>query len=70
MTVIDLDARMTFAYVMNKMGEGTTGDRRAATILAAVYSALASGSRIEFLRTRVLPADSSAANTRMVAELG
>ena len=41
LTVIDLDARMTFAYVMNKMAEGTTDDRRATTILAAVYSALA-----------------------------
>ena len=29
LAVIDLDARMTFAYVMNKMGEGTTGDLRA-----------------------------------------
>jgi CubicO group peptidase (beta-lactamase class C family) len=40
--IIDIDARMTFAYVMNKMGEGTTGDVRAATILAAVYATLAS----------------------------
>jgi CubicO group peptidase (beta-lactamase class C family) len=39
--IIDLDARMTFAYVMNKMGEGTVGDLRAATILAALYAALA-----------------------------
>ena len=37
----DLDARMTFAYVMNRMGEGTTGDLRAARILMAVYGALA-----------------------------
>ena len=29
LAVIDLDARMTFAYVMNKMGESTTGDLRA-----------------------------------------
>ena len=41
LAVIDLDARMTFAYVMNKMGEGTTGDLRAATILAALYASLA-----------------------------
>jgi CubicO group peptidase (beta-lactamase class C family) len=41
--IIDLDARMTFAYVMNKMGEGTIGDLRAATILAALYGALATG---------------------------
>ena len=31
LAVIDLDARMTFAYVMNKMGEGTTGDLRGAS---------------------------------------
>ena len=37
----DLDARMTFAYVMNKMGEGTTGDLRGAMILMAMYGALA-----------------------------
>jgi CubicO group peptidase (beta-lactamase class C family) len=41
--IIDLDARMTFAYVMNRMGEGTTGDLRAATILFALYRALAAG---------------------------
>jgi CubicO group peptidase (beta-lactamase class C family) len=41
LALIDLDARMTFAYVMNRMGEGTTGDLRAATILMAVYGALA-----------------------------
>jgi hypothetical protein len=39
--LIDLDARMTFAYVMNRMGEGTTGDMRAASLLMAVYAALA-----------------------------
>jgi CubicO group peptidase (beta-lactamase class C family) len=39
--VVDLDARMTFAYVMNKMAESTTGDLRAANILAALYAALA-----------------------------
>ena len=41
LAVIDLDARMTFAYVMNKMGETTSGDLRAATILAALYATLA-----------------------------
>jgi CubicO group peptidase (beta-lactamase class C family) len=40
LVIIDLDARMTFAYVMNKMGEGTTGDTRAAKILFSLYSAL------------------------------
>jgi CubicO group peptidase (beta-lactamase class C family) len=43
LALIDLDARMTCAYVMNRMGEGTTGDMRAATILMAVYGALAAG---------------------------
>jgi CubicO group peptidase (beta-lactamase class C family) len=38
--IVDLDARMTFAYVMTKMGEGTVGDLRAATILAALYQSL------------------------------
>jgi CubicO group peptidase (beta-lactamase class C family) len=40
LALVDLDARMSFAYVMNKMCEGTTGDLRAATILAALYGAL------------------------------
>jgi CubicO group peptidase (beta-lactamase class C family) len=39
--LIDLDARMSFAYVMNKMGEGTVGDMRAAGLLMAAYTALA-----------------------------
>jgi CubicO group peptidase (beta-lactamase class C family) len=39
--VIDLDARMSFAYVMNKMGEGTTGDLRGAMLLMAAYTSLA-----------------------------
>ena len=43
LAVIDLDARMTFAYVMNKMGEGTTGDLRAASILAARTAAVRPG---------------------------
>jgi CubicO group peptidase (beta-lactamase class C family) len=43
--IVDLDARMTFAYVMNRMGEGTTGDLRGALILGAVYGALDSVSR-------------------------
>jgi CubicO group peptidase (beta-lactamase class C family) len=41
LAVIDLDARMTFSYVMNNMGETTTGDLRAANILAALYATLA-----------------------------
>ena len=43
LAVVDLDARMSFAYVMNKMGEGTTGDLRAANILIALYGAIAGG---------------------------
>lgn len=37
---IDMDARMSFAYVMNRMRPGTTGDMRAASQLAAVYQSL------------------------------
>ena len=36
----DLDAGMTVAYVMNRMGEGTVGDDRGFRLLAAVYGAL------------------------------
>jgi CubicO group peptidase (beta-lactamase class C family) len=39
--LVDLDARMTFAYVMNRMGEGTTGDVRGVSILGSVYRSLA-----------------------------
>ena len=38
--VNDLDARMTMTYVMNRMGEGTVGDERSHSVLAAVYRAL------------------------------
>ncbi len=38
--VVDLDARMTVAYVMNRMGEGTLGDTRGAGIVAAAYTSL------------------------------
>jgi CubicO group peptidase (beta-lactamase class C family) len=38
--VNDLDKRMTAAYVMNKMGEGTTGDIRGASIVLAALAAL------------------------------
>jgi len=40
--VIDMDARTTFAYVMNKMGDGTQGDLRAFGIMGAMWAALAS----------------------------
>ena len=39
--VNDLDARLSVAYVMNKMGEGTIGDLRGANIVMATYMALA-----------------------------
>lgn len=38
----DLDANMTVAYVMNKTGEGTTGDLRGATLVMAAHGAVAS----------------------------
>ena len=40
LALVDLDARMTISYVMNKMGEGTTGDMRGAGLVFAAYSAL------------------------------
>jgi CubicO group peptidase (beta-lactamase class C family) len=40
LVVSDVDASMTMAYVMNRMGEGTVGDDRAHTILRAVYASL------------------------------
>jgi CubicO group peptidase (beta-lactamase class C family) len=36
----DQDARLGWAYIMNKMSPGTTGDTRAAGLLAALYAAL------------------------------
>lgn len=41
LVINDVDAKMTFAYVMNRMGEGTTGDMRAGLLLFAFYAALA-----------------------------
>jgi len=40
LAVIDMDAKMSFAYVMNRMMEGTTGDIRAASLLMPAYGAL------------------------------
>ncbi|MCU1368050.1 MAG: serine hydrolase, partial [Ilumatobacteraceae bacterium] len=37
--VNDLDSRTTFAYVMNRMGEGTTGDMRGGLLLYAAHAA-------------------------------
>jgi len=41
LAVIDMDAKMSFAYVMNRMMAGTTGDMRAASLLMPAYGALA-----------------------------
>jgi CubicO group peptidase (beta-lactamase class C family) len=38
--VNDLDAGMTFAYVMNRMGAGTVGDLRSAGALMATYAVI------------------------------
>ena len=38
--VNDLENRLTVAYVMNRMGEGTTGDDRGIGILFATYGAV------------------------------
>ena len=42
LVIVDLDARMTISFVMNRMGEGTVGDDRAAVIALAAYAGLAS----------------------------
>jgi hypothetical protein len=39
--VIDMDAHVTIAYMMNKIGEGLVGDIRGASIALAVFDALA-----------------------------
>ena len=39
--VVDQTARMVVAYVMNKMGEGTMGDTRGASIVLAAHAARA-----------------------------
>ena len=36
----DLENRLTVAYVMNKMGQGTTGDDRGIGIVFATYGAI------------------------------
>ncbi|MCX6515809.1 MAG: serine hydrolase [Actinobacteria bacterium] len=41
LVVNDLDAGLTYAYVMNRMGQGTTGDMRAALPLMATFGAIA-----------------------------
>jgi len=40
LVVIDLEARLCIAYVMNRMGEGTMGDERGGALVAAAYASL------------------------------
>ena len=40
LAIIDLDAGVSFSYVMNKMGEGTVGDLRGIGLLIALYQSL------------------------------
>jgi len=40
LAVADADAGVSWAYVMNRMSPGTTGDSRAARLVAALYGAL------------------------------
>ena len=42
LAIIDTEANLSYSYVMNKMGDGTTGDLRGAGPLMALYMALAS----------------------------
>jgi len=42
LAIIDMDAKLSFSYVMNKMNETTTGDPRGAAPLHATYAALMS----------------------------
>lgn len=42
LVVIDMDARATYAYTMNRMAATTTGDMRAFTILMAAWGVMAS----------------------------
>lgn len=41
LVVVDMDAKATYAYAMNKMAATTTGDMRAFTILMAAWGAMA-----------------------------
>jgi len=51
LVVNDVDAGVTMAYVMNRMGEGTVGDDRAHTILRSVYASLESARSARSVRT-------------------
>jgi CubicO group peptidase (beta-lactamase class C family) len=41
LVIVDLDARLVVSYVMNRMGEGTVGDVRGASVALSAYGALA-----------------------------
>jgi CubicO group peptidase (beta-lactamase class C family) len=41
LVVVDCDARLVVAYVMNRMGEGTLGDVRGMSLVMAAYASLA-----------------------------
>jgi CubicO group peptidase (beta-lactamase class C family) len=40
LVINDFENRMTVAYVMNRMGDGTTGDMRGAMVIGAAYAGL------------------------------
>jgi hypothetical protein len=42
LVIVDADARVCIAFVMNKMGLGTTGDTRAGKLAMATFQSLAS----------------------------
>ena len=42
LAIIDLDARVSICYAMNRMGEGTVGDERGAAVVLATYLSLMS----------------------------
>ncbi|MBI1239856.1 MAG: serine hydrolase [Alphaproteobacteria bacterium] len=43
LVIVDQDRRACFSYVMNRMGEGTTGDLRAFQLVMPIYQALMAG---------------------------
>ena len=40
LAVVDLDAKLSFSYVMNKMNSDLTGDIRTVRLVRALYKAL------------------------------
>ena len=43
LAVVDLDARLSVAYVMNRMAGGLVGDMRGAMVVLAAFESLAAG---------------------------